>query len=112
MTPICRAGDPARVFQPTTTKGKKTMESLTEKILDAIATLEAQIAADMIDIQRSRNASDPEKIAIHAGEMAANAVRLEVFNQVTVWMTEQEQPQEPKRTSGPLAMAAAIAAAA
>lgn len=84
------------------------MESLTEKILDAIATLEAQIAADMIDIQRSRNASDPEKIAIHAGEMAANAIRLEVFNQVTVWMTEAE----PVRTSGPLAMAAAIAPAA
>lgn len=83
--------------------------SLTERLTKAIDTLEAQIAADLFDIQRGRAAGDPEKIAIHAGEMAANAIRLEVLNEVATWLVEAAEPAAmPARNSGALAMAAAM----
>lgn len=82
--------------------------SLTEKITNAIDTLEAQIAADIFDAQRGRQDGDPEKIAIHANDLAANAIRLEVFNQVATWLVEAEPAPMTARNSGPLAMAAAM----
>lgn len=84
--------------------------SLTEKITNAIDTLEAQIAADIFDVQRSRTDGDPEKIAIHASDMAMNAIRLEVLNQVATWLVEAEPAPMTARNSGPLAMAATMTA--